>query len=437
VSSTISLDTSLLVDYYNARISSRVASSANTSAQSTQTDSSQVPPWSKSAQPSEVQDKKALSNDAYFDSTDQNLKSAKSTDNSSSSLLESLVKKSLAPSSAQSGTDPSVAQDNDKLFALYQAVERLTRLADIAKRDGTVSGQLSGLDTRLQSGLSEVTSFVNDTDFANLTLLSSKKVSSVTGTAIVPHSAYTYKGSAVANHDSLNDAVPGLSSSDSFTISITKGGTTTDVNIDLSQISGTLSLDAITSYANDQLEAQGFTTRLKRTQTGGSIADDTATWGLSVTQMGAEKVSFSSSQAKPALYVSGTSGTGDDAQGRLIKIADLNSDPSALYSTAIKADSGSANAKASATDADGNTYVIGNTNGDSGGEINQASQDVYLTKYDSAGNVQWTKLLGSASSASGYGLAADPNGGVVVVGSTNSSLDQGAIGGGTDSFAAK
>lgn len=435
--STISLDTSLLVDYYNARINTRLASSSSSSGKSSQTDSSQIPPWSKSSDPDEVQDKNALSSDAYFDEDNQNLKSAESSDDSSGSLLESIVKKSLSKSSTSSSSDPSVEQDNEKLFALYQAVERLARLADIATRDETVSGQLPGLDTRLQEGLAEITSFVDDTDFANLTVLSSDKVSSVTGTAVVSHSASTYEGSAVVEHESLFEAVPGVSSTDSFTISVTKGGTTTDVEIDLSQISGTLSLDAIADYANEQLEAQGFTTRLKRTQTGGSIADDTATWGLSVTQMGAEKVSLSSSQAEPALYVSGTSGTGDEAQGRIIKIADLDSDPSALYSASVEADDGSSTAKASVTDADGNVYVLGNTDGDFGGEINQASQDVYLTKYDSAGNVQWTKLLGSASSASGYALAADPNGGVVVVGSTTSDLDQGSIGGGTDSFAAK
>ena len=39
-------------------------------------------------------------------------------------------------------------------------------------------------------------------------------------------------------------------------------------------------------------------------------------------------------------------------------------------------------------------------NGNFGNQINQGSQDAYLTKYDSAGNVLWTKLLGSTGSAS-------------------------------------
>ena len=58
----------------------------------------------------------------------------------------------------------------------------------------------------------------------------------------------------------------------------------------------------------------------------------------------------------------------------------------------------------------------GTATGDFGSQLNQGSQDAYLTKYDSAGNVVWSKLVGSAGSASGYGMALDPAGGVVITG---------------------
>ncbi len=41
-------------------------------------------------------------------------------------------------------------------------------------------------------------------------------------------------------------------------------------------------------------------------------------------------------------------------------------------------------------------YVLGNATGNFGSQINQGSQDVYLTKYDSAGHVTWSNLVGSA-----------------------------------------
>jgi len=89
-------------------------------------------------------------------------------------------------------------------------------------------------------------------------------------------------------------------------------------------------------------------------------------------------------------------------------------------------------------DANGNVYVLGDSTGSFGSEVNQGTQDVYLTKYDSAGNLQWTKLLGAAGTASGFGLAVDPkSGGVVISGSVTGDLTPTAIGSGTDSFVAK
>jgi hypothetical protein len=89
-------------------------------------------------------------------------------------------------------------------------------------------------------------------------------------------------------------------------------------------------------------------------------------------------------------------------------------------------------------DSSGNVYVVGNATGDFGSQINQGSQDVYLTKYDSAGNVQWTQMLGSASSASGYSLTLDSSGNPIVVGSTTSDLTPTAIAdGNNDTFVTK
>src|SRR6185312_11574055 len=89
-------------------------------------------------------------------------------------------------------------------------------------------------------------------------------------------------------------------------------------------------------------------------------------------------------------------------------------------------------------DAQGNIYVVGTATGDFGNQLNQGTQDVYLTKYDSAGNQTWSKLLGSAGSASGYGLALDPSGGVVVTGASTADLTTISVANGNnDSFVAR
>ena len=85
---------------------------------------------------------------------------------------------------------------------------------------------------------------------------------------------------------------------------------------------------------------------------------------------------------------------------------------------------GTTTAQKTAVDSSGNIYVLGTSTGDFGSQINQGTQDVYLTKYDSAGNVVWKNLLGSSGSANGYDLALDPSGGVVVTGASTADLDK-------------
>ena len=121
-------------------------------------------------------------------------------------------------------------------------------------------------------------------------------------------------------------------------------------------------------------------------------------------------MSLSSVDAGPAIYVAGTSGKAADQQGRLIKLTNLTGTPTSAFSDTISPDAGSAAAKATAIDGNGNVYVVGNTNGSFGSEINQATQDVFLTKYDSAGNVQWTNVFGTFNLDAVLSVAVDENG---------------------------
>ncbi|TWT31024.1 Beta-propeller repeat protein [Posidoniimonas corsicana] len=69
----------------------------------------------------------------------------------------------------------------------------------------------------------------------------------------------------------------------------------------------------------------------------------------------------------------------------------------------------------------GNVYVSGHTRGDLGG-VNAGSYDVFLSKFDSAGNLLWTEQLGSNASDEDWGVTADRLGGVYVSGSTAGAL---------------
>jgi hypothetical protein len=248
--------------------------------------------------------------------------------------------------------------------------------------------------------------------------------------------------------------LPGVTASDSFNVAVTVGGTTTNMAIDLSKIQGALTVDNIIAYANQQLAAGGFATRFQRVLTQGSIEDPTkAAYGIAINSAPSEHISLSSAASTPALYLAGTSGTANattsttgtstntvppDQQGRLVKLTNLGAGATSQFSETQNPTSGNTTAQSAVVDGNGNVYTVGNATGNFGSQINQGTQDVVLSKYDSSGNLLWQHLLGSNGNAAGYGLALNPTGGVVITGSTNSDLTATAIANGnTDSFVAK
>ncbi|MFZ5996395.1 MAG: CARDB domain-containing protein [Nitrospirota bacterium] len=73
-------------------------------------------------------------------------------------------------------------------------------------------------------------------------------------------------------------------------------------------------------------------------------------------------------------------------------------------------------------DAVGNAYVVGRTNGALDGTVNAGGIDVFIIKYDVDGNKLWTRQFGSPDNDIAFGVAVDGNGAVYVTGRTNGSL---------------
>ena len=435
----IGFDPFILSNYYAAK---QPLSQAQIATLGAQAKALPMTPWDirikKPAQ--QTQDVAVRSTDPYFDPKDRSLLAAVGAAGTANarSQLEALLNSTLSTTSASTAGDTAMSADNHKLFGLYKALERLNYIAKMANRDGTLDGQRVGLNQNFQDGIAQVLAFVKKASFANFTVMPGQKASSEQSDVSIAYPQSNYTGGAVMGDTHVFDPVPGLTAADHFTISVTKGGVTTDLLIDLSNVTGLLSLDNINGYVNQQLGAAGFATRFMRVQTGGDIAKRTATWGEEIVNRPGEVLNLSSDQAQPSIYVAGVSGIPTNSQGKLIKLTGLSGTPTSAFSASVAPDTGTATAKATAVDANGNVYVIGNSTGGFGSELNQASQDVYLTKYDSAGNTQWTKLLGAAGTASAYGLAVDPlSGGVVVSGSVSGKLTPTTLGGGTDSFVAK
>lgn len=109
--------------------------------------------------------------------------------------------------------------------------------------------------------------------------------------------------------------------------------------------------------------------------------------------------------------------------------------PGRAFDVSVGGGAGVATARAVATGADGAVYVIADLSRDSATIAVKGARDVALFKYDSAGKLSFTQVLGAAQSASGFSLAVSAQGVVAVAGSVEGALSgAGAARGGADSF---
>lgn len=93
-----------------------------------------------------------------------------------------------------------------------------------------------------------------------------------------------------------------------------------------------------------------------------------------------------------------------------------------------------ATARGVAAGPDGAVYVLADLSGDSATSAIKGARDVALLKYDSAGKLTFTQMLGATESASGFALAVSADGKIAVAGSVEGSLSNTTAKGKTDSF---
>ena len=196
-SSILTFDPSTLLGYYQAKLSMAAANSSTETATSSTSSSSSnsatandSPPWENTSPPSQqARDAQVLGITNYMDLSN-------------------------VPTLSGITSDAKTEQDNQKLFALYTAVNNLAYLASMSKRDGMTAGQLAGFNTRFQTGLQQVESFVATQTFNNLTLQAATPSSSVTGTAQVPSPTFGYTGGTIVSDANISNALSGVSASE-------------------------------------------------------------------------------------------------------------------------------------------------------------------------------------------------------------------------------
>jgi hypothetical protein len=91
-----------------------------------------------------------------------------------------------------------------------------------------------------------------------------------------------------------------------------------------------------------------------------------------------------------------------------------------------------------AADANGNVYVVGGTYGGLGGNAMIGTFDAFVAKYDRNGDLLYTRQIGTPGAETGaYSVATDHEGNVILAGFTEGGLAGNSLSGTTDYFVAK
>ena len=138
------------------------------------------------------------------------------------------------------------------------------------------------------------------------------------------------------------------------------------------------------------------------------------------------------------IYVGESIWTGDN-----VTLTKYNSSGTVQWSQTLSS-SGNDYVEGIAIDSSDNIFITGQTSGDLDGNTNAnsnsvsaGSYDAFLIKYDSSGNKQWTKQVGTSSGENGRSVTIDTNGNIYLTGETSGSLDGNTSIGGVDVFLIK
>lgn len=395
------IDSSLLQGAFNAKLAQNAASSLNvtrTGAQNGNFGPDVVPPWDKPA--------------SLLDLPDQ--------------LGEHLSQKNLF-----AGTADGLRSDLDKtsqtLFQLWKGLKRMQALTVFAAEDKRADLARGQLQSQFQRYESEIFDFVNSAQLSGVDVIAGPVETKMETDARIPRSSATYEGRRLFG--GVADPIDGLDTNTSFNINIVKvDGSTFDIPIDLADVGATKTLGNISQHINDQLEAAGVTTRVY------TYGDAEGRYGLKVSRSILEEVTLSPVNSDPAVYVSGTSGNGEFAKGSVRKFTDFDTGVTQAFDAKTEVEDGVSEITASALGPNGELFTLGTTTGDIGGQVVGGQQDVFLTRYDAAGNEVWRRLVGATDNAEGYGLAVADDGSIAISGRANKPLTDGSPDNGVNSF---
>ncbi len=368
-------------------------------------------------------------------------------------LMQSLMagRKLIDPSAAKvSGTGVNSASSSNyrSLFALYQGLTSLQSIAQAATAKNLSSTQTKQLQQAFQTGLEQVQTYLGSQPFKGFEVYQTGPAASATTGTAIPKETDTYTTDPLYKGPP-NGLVPAFQGGVKFSVTATKvSGAQVKVDFDLSGIDPQdRTFGNVLNYLNGKMEEAGLTTRFADTFTPGKTSTVQAgsktitlpagpdQYSLKIQGTSAESLSFSAPASDPGVYLVQSAGIASgktpDAVQQFLKLdgSSAPADAAAVNGQVFNQTLSSSVSKVVDTAAgpDGSVYVLANVTGPINGQAIQGNQDVALIKYDSAGNVVFTRTLGAQTSAAASGLAVSADGSqVAIVGSTTDNLDPAA-----------
>ena len=436
----ISLDSNILLSYYQARsgVASAGAGATGAGAVGTTT-KAPTPPWST-------------------------LSKAPKTDE----LLKSVLLGRKFIDEYQTQLDVKGASDDyRKLFAMHQGLATLEAMARKAGEDDVSAADLKRMQAAFSRGMAEVSGYIDDANFEKLRLTYGDTADKAKATVGVPKTTPRYLTSAL-HQGTATDPVDAFQGDVKFSMKVRlPNKVETTVNFDLAEMGATpRTMNNVVKYLNDKLGTTGFRTRFavekipgadKTTEVNGrtvKLGKEADKFALKIQGDTTEILTFSAPTTAPAVYITQSAGDPnppktttytpvkktDDADAattqtddkplvveELIKFetgttsdavrrpSDVNWVEGRVFNVALP--DGVEKVRTTVTGPDGALYMLADVNDAVDGQTIKGAGDVALMKFDSAGKLVYTRTLGASADASGMALSLGPDGKIAIAGS--------------------
>ena len=378
-----------------------------------------------------------------------------STESKPSELVKAALegRKILDVSGAKNAL-PGAEEDYAELFALYGALNTLHAVAGRADQKAVPTIERTLLERRFASGMDEVRSFLQGLKLDKLKLVQGDVAEKMKTEVGVKRDLAEY-ATGVVHRGDWSSPVAAFTGPVRFSMQATNSANVTStVNFDLAEMgTATRSIGAVVNYLNGKLQAAGVATRFTREQLPSAprtvqVGKQTVTlpaapaeWVMKLKGSLGEKISFSAPDSADAVYMARDVGKADPANAasqsrELLKIQTdvVTGTPPAVYRPPNEAhyidgqvfkktlDGDVAAVRASAAHTDGSVYMLAEVTGTVDGQPIKGERDVQLLKYDSAGNLVFSRTLGAASQANASSIAVAADGKVAIAGSVTGDL---------------